>query len=146
MGWDEPTLEVNALIPAQLAARPSAKKAHKVKESALVDFEVRGTNLTAGDDPLQLILVRHDPRIHYLPSQGEVVLGGLRPADVVPLINVTTTNAREAKAQAMIRQRAPGAYDLIAFRSPKIDDDGIATNEVAVLRSALVILEPPPPT
>ncbi|HEX2734922.1 MAG TPA: hypothetical protein VHM70_25125 [Polyangiaceae bacterium] len=146
MGWDEPTLEVNALIPAQLAVRQSKDPLDRVTESNLVDFEVRGTNLTAGADNLRLILVRRDPRIHYLANQGEVSLGGLRPAEVIPMINVKTDSAQTAKAQAMIRERAPGAYDLIAFRSPKTDAKGVATNEVNVLRSALVILEPPPQT
>ena len=143
MAWDEPTLEVNALIPAQLSARLDPAPAAKAKDSALVDFEIRGDHLISGNDPLRLMLVRRDPRIHYLPNQGELMLGGLRPADIIPLIDVQTPNARTATAKAMIRERLPGTYDLIAYRSPRMDA-GVATNEANVLRSALVILEPPP--
>lgn len=145
MGWDEPTLEVNALIPSQLAARLGTTKAEKVKESAAVDFEIRGNNLVSGEDPLQLVLVRRDPRFMYLANQGEVMLGGLRPTDIIPLQEVKPDEetGRTATARGMIRERAPGAYDLIAYRSPRIDGK-VATNEAAVLRSALVILEPPP--
>ncbi len=147
MTWDEPALEVNALIPAQLAARAGKKKNDRIRESSLVNFEVRGTNLVSGNDALQLILVRRDPRVHYLASQGEVMLGGLGPADIIPLLDVKTAqDGRSVTAQALVRERAPGSYDLIASRAPKIDDDGVATNEAAVLRSALVILEPPPQT
>lgn len=143
MTWDEPSLELKALMPAQLTARAGTKKVDRARESALVDFDVHGTNLVSGDDPLQLILVRRDLRVQYLANQGEIMLGGLRPADIIPLIEVETdANGRSAKAKALIRERAPGAYDLIAFRSPKIDGDNIATNEATVLRSALVILEP----
>jgi len=136
MAWDEPTLQVNALIPAQLPAAP--------QDSTLVDFEVRGTNLISGNDPLRLILVRRDPRIHLLPNQGELVLGGLRPADIIPLIEIDTQNSQMATAKGMLRERSPGTYDLIAYRSPSLDDDGVATNEAHVLRSALVILEAQP--
>lgn len=145
MGWDEPSIEVNALIPAQLAARPSKKQADKVEESELVDFEIVGTNLS-GADPLHLILVRRDPRFHFLPARGELVMGGLGQADIIPLLNVKPESSKKVKAQAMIRERSPGAYDLIAFRSPRIDNDNVATNETNVLRSALVLLEPPPRT